>query len=214
MIFEGKKNKVVEMMENYLAKFLNCLEKFRSSIDTYFKSGISEEFKKSIEDTHIEESLADDIRREIELTIYEKALIPESRGDILGIIESTDKILNKAQSVLYQIYTEFLKIPDFLKEDIKELVEINIDASKKVIEGIETLFSNIRKVKDVVKEIDKKESYSDRKERETILKIFSSQMDIGSKILLKELVIEIGEISDLSEEVGDRLNITAAKRLI
>ena len=39
-------------------------------------------------------------------------------------------------------------------------------------------------------------------------------IDTGEKILLKELIIEIGSISDRSEDTADRLNIMAVKRLI
>ena len=190
------------------------MKNFKKAVETYFEVGISKDFDEIIEKTHIAESLADDIRREIELNLYEKSLIPESRGDILGLLESADKVLNKAQSVLYQIQTESLRIPKFLQEDLSKLVDINIEAFKNVAKAIRTLFENLREIRDITNEIDKRESSSDRLEREIIKKIFSSDIGIGEKILLKELVIETGSISDLSENVGDRLNIIAAKRMI
>ena len=44
--------------------------------------------------------------------------------------------------------------------------------------------------------------------------IFSSDYQLGDKLLLKELVTEIGCISDLSEEVADVLSIIAVKRML
>ncbi|NOZ64217.1 MAG: DUF47 domain-containing protein [Caldiserica bacterium] len=213
-IFFSRKHKLSSMIERYLKKTEECIENFKQALETYFKKGISKEFDEIIEKTHIAESLADDIRREIELSLYEKSLIPESRGDILGILESTDKVLNKAQSVLYQIQTESLRMPEFLKEDFAQLTDINAEAFKDVARAIRILFEDLRGVRDITNEIDKKESSSDRLEREMIKKIFSSPIEIGEKILLKELVIETGNISDLSENVGDRLSIVAAKRMI
>jgi len=212
-ILFGKKNKVYEMIEKYLATVLESIEFFGKTIAIYFEKGLAREFKEMIESTHLSESLADDIRRDMELALYEKSLIPESRGDILGLIEATDKVLNKAQSVLYQIETESLHIPDELKDDFIRLVNTNISAYESAIEGFKTLFDNIDNVRDKVKEVDKKESSSDRMERDFIRKIFSSNYDIGQKILLKELVIEVGSISDRSEDVTDRLSIVAAKRM-
>ena len=148
------------------------------------------------------------------MTLYEKALIPESRGDILGLLESTDKVLNKAQSVLYQIQSELLQLPEFLKEDFRKLVDINIGAFKDVTRAIRALFRDLREVRDITNEIDKRESASDHLERELIKKIFISELSVGEKILLKELVLETGNISDLSQAVGDRLNIITAKRMI
>jgi len=213
-ILSGRKHKIAQMIERYLVKIEECIESFRKALLKYFEKGISREFDELIEKTHIVESLADDMRREIEITLYEKSMIPESRGDILGLLENTDKVLNKAQSVLYQIQTQFLQMPEFLKDDFKKLMDINIEAFKGVGKAIRKLFEDLKVVRDITNEIDKCESSSDRLEREIIKRIFQSNIDIGEKILLKEVVIETGNISDLSQTVGDRLNIITAKRLI
>jgi len=212
--FGGKKNRVHERTGSYLDKMKETIEMFRKTMEKYFESGLSQEFREMIESAHLSESMADDIRREIELEMYQKSLIPESRGDILGLIEATDSVLNKAQSVLYQIETESLKIPGELKEDFLNLINNNIAAFEGAIEGFRTLFTSLNDVMDKVKEVDKRESASDRTEREMIRRVFSSGYDIGQKILLKDLIIEIGNISDMSEEVTDRLNIVAAKRMV
>lgn len=214
IFFGGKKNRVQERTESYLDKMKETLEMFRKTMENYFEKGLSREFKEMIENTHLSESMADDIRREIELEMYQKSLIPESRGDILGLIEATDAVLNKAQSVLYQIETESLNIPGELKEDFLNLINNNIASFEGAIEGFRMLFTSLKGVREKVKEVDKRESASDRMERDIIRKVFSSSYDIGQKILLKDIVIEIGNISDMSEEVTDRLNIVAAKRMV
>ncbi|HNS33346.1 MAG TPA: DUF47 family protein [bacterium] len=212
--FNIKKNGVYTMIEKYLSQMEESIHLFDNAVDFYFKNGIVEKFQEQIAETHLSESKADDIRREIELSFYEKSLIPESRADILGLIESTDRVFNKAQSVLYQIETQKLNIPHELQNDFAELIKINISAYRSSIEGFKTLFVNIKKVREFVKEVDMQESSSDRKERDLIRKIFASGYETGQKILLKELIIEIGQISDLSEEVTDSLNIIAVKRMI
>lgn len=202
------------MVERYLDKMLETSELFKKTVEKYFETCLSREFKEMIETTHLSESMADDIRREIELEMYEKSLIPESRGDILGLLESTDEVMNKAQSVLYQIETENLEIPKELYEDFLKLIHNNISAFEVAIDGFRTLFHNLKEVREKVQEVDKRESSSDRMERELIRKIFAGSYETGKKILLKDLVIEIGNISDISEEVTDRLNIVAAKRMV
>lgn len=213
-IFFSRKNRVYEMVEKYIDQIFETANLFKKTMEKYFESGISTEFKEMIENTHISESMADDIRRAIELEMYEKSLIPESRGDILGLLEATDEVMNKAQSVLYQIETENLEIPSELKEDFLKLIHNNVSAFEVALEGFKVLFHNLKDVREKVQEVDKRESSSDKMERELIRKIFGSNYDTGTKILLKDLVIEIGNISDMSEEVTDRLNIVAAKRMV
>lgn len=213
-LFSKKRDKLYRMVERYFLKIEEFIGNFKKTMDVYFERGLSREFDQCIEKTHISESCADDIRREIEFKLYEKSLIPESRGDILGLLENADRIPDKAQSVLYQIQTQFLKIPGALKEDFIKLIDINLDAFKDVLKTIRGLFENIKEVREIVGEIDKKESLSDRLEREIIRRIFSSEVGTAERILLKELVIEIGNISDLSQNVGDRINIIAIKKLV
>jgi uncharacterized protein Yka (UPF0111/DUF47 family) len=79
--------------------------------------------------------------------------------------------------------------------------------------AIRDFFQNC-KIFDEIQEIDIKESKSDRIERELIDTIFSSPLDKADKILLKEIVSGIGEISDQSQVVADRLTIAVVKRRI
>lgn len=212
--FTKKKNKIHRMVERYLLKIDESINLFNETVEIYFRQGFSEKFREMIQSTHLEESTADDIRREIEVSFYEKSLIPESRADIMELLESTDRVLNKAQSVLYQIETQGMQIPAVMKEDFLRLIRNNISAYRSAIEGFNALFTDIKRVREMVEEVDRKESSSDRQERDLIRKIFASGCDKFEKILLKELVIEIGRISDLSEEVTDILNIVAVKRMI
>ena len=213
-LFFSKKNKFLEMIEGYLKKVTECMELAKKALLLYIDKGYCEKFDELVTKTHMAESCSDDLRREIEILLYEKALMPESRGDILGMLETVDKIPNKAESVTFQMQTEVLRIPDEFKPELRKIININFDIFADVKRAIRAIFNDIGEVRRITNEIDKKESGSDSMERDLIKKLFSSNINIGEKILLKELIIEIGSISDRAENVADRLNIMAVKRLI
>jgi len=213
-LFFSKKNKFLEMIEGYLRKVTECMELAKKALLLYIDKGYCEKFDELVTKTHMAESCSDDLRREIEILLYEKALMPESRGDILGMLETVDKIPNKAESVTFQMQTEVLRIPDEFKPELRKIININFDIFADVKRAIRAVFNDIGEVRRITNEIDKKESGSDSMERDLIKKLFSSNINIGEKILLKELIIEIGSISDRAENVADRLNIMAVKRLI
>jgi len=213
-LFFSKTNKLLEMLDGYLEKVTECMEQARKTLFLYIDKGSCEEFDELVTKTHMAESCSDDLRREIEISLYEKALIPESRGDILGLLETVDKIPNKAESVAFQIQTEAIRIPDEFKSELKKIINVNFDVFKDIKLAINAIFKDIGKVRYITNEIDKKESGSDSMERDLIKKLFSSNIDVEEKILLKELIIEIGSISDRAENAADRLNIMAVKRLI
>ena len=114
-LFSPKSPKFYGMIDDYLVKVSECMEIFQKALLVYLEQGDCLLFQQLVEQIDEAESKADHLRRDMELTLYEKALIPESRGDLLGILESVDKIPNKAESVVFQLDTEGLQIPDIFK---------------------------------------------------------------------------------------------------
>ena len=92
------------------------------------------------------------------------------------------------------------------------LIDINLKSIDESINLVTTLFQAPKNVGAIVESLDKIESESDRKEREMIKKLFDAkEVETCEKILLKELILEIGSISDFGEMIGDMVNIINIK---
>ena len=85
-----KEQQVQELISRYLDNLRAAQEHFEKAMDCYFDFGLGENCDFLIEQTHKFESRADDLRNEIIEMMYSKVLIPESRGDILRLLESID----------------------------------------------------------------------------------------------------------------------------
>jgi len=72
-------------------------------MNTYLKGGISGDFHFLIEQTHKVESRADDLRDATNELMYSRALIPESREDIMALLEKVDEISDQADRVSKRI---------------------------------------------------------------------------------------------------------------
>ncbi len=212
MILWKKEKEIEQAVEEYLAETESCLASFDKAFEVYFAESLSEKFEQLVEQTAKHESQSDDKRREIEVTMYGKALMPESRGDILGMLESIDLVPNKAESVLYQIWRQNMTLPAEYVEEVKKLVRVNRESLVLLCQAARMLFTDIGAVVPIVDQVSAKEGESDDVERALIKAIFDSSIDKADKILLKELVLEIGAISDRAENAGDRLRIIAIKR--
>jgi uncharacterized protein Yka (UPF0111/DUF47 family) len=94
-------------------------------------------------------------------------------------------------------------------------VDINLQSYYLCRRAVDALLSNPKITLHATKEVDEKESESDRAEREILCRIFdSADLDTGQKLLLKDLNLLIGSISDRAEAVADRIAIVAIKRQI
>jgi uncharacterized protein len=213
--FFWKKSKSIEkMIEEYMDALEACMHTFKKSIKYYMKNGHNDEFDKLKRLTHKHESLADDIRREIEMKLYGKALLPESRGDVLGMLESLDKIASVAEDAVALLCIEQPKIPDFIISYFPKLVELNMEAFILICKGVDAIASNPREVLYIDKEIDMKESESDTLEDKMLRKIFSSDIELAEKQQLRRLIGTIGSVSDCCQNSIDRIGLIAIKRRI
>jgi len=215
MVFFWRKQESVEkMLQSYFTRADECFVALERALAVLFEKGQGEDFERAVGAIHEVESSADDLRREIEYTLYGKELLPESRGDLLGLLESFDELPNMAETVGFVLRSQRVVLPSGMLDDFKHLVDINLHAYNLVRKAVDALFDNPRIVLTCTKDVDHKESESDRAERELIYKIFDGDFDAGTKMMFKEIVLLIGDISDRAEKVADRISIIAIKRQI
>jgi predicted phosphate transport protein (TIGR00153 family) len=209
-----KEQQVEQLIYQYLDSLKMAEDNFLKAMNVYFQKGFCDEFDFLIEQTHKVESKADDTRYEIETMMYAKALIPESRGDVLGLLEAVDQIPGLFELILYMIQTQRLRTPDFLVLDIKELIRVSLECCDLLIKEVEALFKKSGDIRSLVSNIDNNESQCDHIERRIITRIFDSDLDPFQKLQLKEMVIQLGEISDQADRVSRRVHIISTKRRV
>ena len=110
------------MLENQIDEFLDALSRggvvFQLGVRDYL-GGNWENFQERLEAIGKLENIADDIRRKVENQLYTHSLIPEHRGDVLGLLETMDDVIDTAKSALVQFSTEK---PEILPELKKEYI--------------------------------------------------------------------------------------------
>ncbi len=209
-----KEQKVQELIFTYLDNLKMTQDHFEKAMDCLFDFGLGENYDFLITQTHKFESRADDTRYEIIEMMYSKVLIPESRGDILKLLESIDVIPNHFETLLFMIQGQKLRVPDFITPDLRQLIKVSLECCDLVIKQVEALFKKTEDIKALVFTIDSHESRCDHIEREIVRKIFDSELDPFQKLQLKELVIHMGEISDQADRVSRSIYIFSIKRRV
>jgi predicted phosphate transport protein (TIGR00153 family) len=215
MLFFGRKQRAVEsLIERYLDRVDECIGSFAACLESMLGGDPFEVVVEKARATHQAESRADDTRREICILLYGKALFPESRGDILGLLESTDKLANAADAVVRKIRHQHLSVPTQWAGDVRELVARSCTCSRELVKAVRMLFQDYHSAMHLADRVGELESRADDSEFALIEKIFCSDLTTGEKILLRDLVSNISDIADRAENAGDRVRIVAIKRKI
>lgn len=212
MVFGGRQKKVEEQIRRYCETVLKCVEAFQRAVHKHSRQPDPDDIGRSFQEVHKAESLADDIRRDVEVLMYSKALFPESRGDILGLLETMDRVPNHAEACVQRIYVEHIAVPEPYGEDIRKLADVCVRCVKAMVDSVQKVFSDYTGATVAVGKIDELETEADHIESALIERMFTSDMEGVQKLLLRDLVRHIAGICDRAENVGDRIRIIVAKR--
>ena len=215
LTFLFKKERQLETLIYQYLENLSLIQKhFTKAMNICLKEGVSDDFSFCMDRTHKFESRADDIRDETNELMYSRALIPESREDIMALLERVDEIPRSFEQILNMIRTQRLSFPEFLVLDIQELLRISMESCDMMAKQIDVLIKKKEGIRALMSTIDQNESHCDHIERRIITKLFDSDLEPFLKLQLKEMVIVMGEISDQTDRVSKRINIMTMKRRV
>ena len=207
-----RKTKELEMQ---IDEYLDCVVSgsliFREGVKYYLRSEIQpfEERMKRLDEI---EGKADALRRSIETRLYLETLIPEFRGDVLGLLEHSDKVLNLTAETLIQFSVELPDIVEDYKQMFIDLSEASMSAVESMVMAVRAYFREVEKVRDCIAKVMFYEKESDKIGDRMKRLIFRSDLKLSHKIHLRYFSYHIELIADEAEDVCDRLAIASIKR--
>jgi hypothetical protein len=205
-------------LENEIDEFLDKLSQsamlFRRAVQIYLSDGCTQEFDEKLNQVNALESSADHLRRSIETQLYAQTLIPESRGDVLGLLENLDAVLNLCEGGLWAFSIETPEIPEEFHADFDVLTEQVVHAVESVVLASRAFFRNIEAVSDHMHKVMFYEKEADKVSTKLKRAIFATDLPLSHKAHLRNFVEHIDNLADRSEDVADRLAIYTIKRTV
>lgn len=200
-------------IQHYLDNVTNSGILFQEGIDDYLNGDMTQ-FANKLADIRQNEEAADELRREIRYRLYRKMLIPESRGDVLGLLETTDNVIDATKKVLGHFDVEKPNIREFLRPIFAKLAKASADALDNVVRADRAFFTNKENVEDYIHKVHFYEHEADQLEEQAKKAIFESTEipELAEKLQLRDFVELIASLSDESEDVAERLSVYAIKR--
>ena len=154
------------------------------------------------------------MRRRIESHLYTHSLIPEHRGDVLGLLENMDNVIDIAKGSLNYFSVE---TPDIHMDLIKDFVELSDKAAlaaESIVLAARAFFRDVNAVKDHLHKVYFYEKEADKIADRLKRHIFKLKMDLSNKMHLTHFVQHVDFLADRAEEVADRLSIYTIKRSV
>jgi predicted phosphate transport protein (TIGR00153 family) len=210
----GRTRALEREIDEFLDHLSQCALMFKLAVRIYLIEGGNGEFEQKKQQVVDLESRADRLRRGIEVQLYSHTLIPESRGDVLGLLENLDSIVNTFEGTLWNFSIETPDIPDSLRVDFQELTEMAVMAVESLVLATRAFFRDIATVGDHMHKVMFYEKEADKVSTKLKRAIFAQDMELSKKAHLRHFAEQIDNVADRAEDVADRLAIYTIKRKI
>jgi hypothetical protein len=210
----GREKQIQAKLDQYFDALRQIGCRQREALNGYLDQD-EQSFTELLEAINALESRLDGIRRDIETEIYGRRLLPDTRDDVLGLLEGIDKIPNRIQSVTRNLQLQNVDIPSLLKGDLRQLSDQIVEAIQILIKICYAFLSKPAEVRGLVSQLSRLEHEADLVEERAIAVVFDApDLELAHKIQLQGLIDRIGSMCDLAEDVGDRLVVASLKRVL
>jgi predicted phosphate transport protein (TIGR00153 family) len=207
----------VRPLEKHMEIAYRCAKKLRPLFDAV----VAKDWDTALAvraDIEALENEADDAKKDIRLHMPKSLFMPVPREDLLELVLVQDKIANRTRDVSGVIVGRRMQIPPAIADKFVEFVSRNVDAAKqarKSVRELDELFTagfkgaEVSLVEDMIEKLDQIETHTD--EQQTILRTalfeIEKTLDPIDAMFLYEVIQLTGEIADMAERVGRRLEL-------
>lgn len=166
---------------------------------------------------------ADALKRQLRLDLPGGLFMPVDRADVLELLTQQDKIANRAKDIAGRVLGRQLKVPEPLQANFSSYVQRCLDAADKAADAVlelddllETGFRGreVKLVEKMIEQLDLIEDDTDAMQIELRANLLKIENDLNpvDVMFLYQIIEWVGDLADLSERVGSRLEIMLARK--
>ena len=169
-----------------------------------------------------QEKQADKMKRDLRNELPGGIFMPVQRTDVLELVSTQDKIANKAKDIAGRVFGRELAIPAAIADDFNSYLNRCLDAIKQSVKAIneldellETGFRGreVDLVEEMIVKLASIEDDTDHMQIKLRRDLMAVEADLNpvDVMFLYQIIEWVGDLADLAERVGARLEIMLAR---
>jgi len=211
----------VRPLQKHMGIVTDCV----SQLTPYFEAVLQQDWSqaKSIyKSIRKQEREADKVKKELRMNLPKGMMLPVSRRDLLELLTMQDNVANKAKDIAGLILGRKMQFPEVIRERLLEFVARCINTCEQanttvneLDELVETGFkgSELQLVEAMIEKLDEIESETDKFQISIRSSLYKIEKDLQpvDVIFLYSIIESVGEVADISQRVGSRLQLLLAR---
>lgn len=205
---------LINDIDEYLDKVAEAAMVLEKTILHHIEESQEDFLEKRLQQILAIEARGDELRRSIATEMYSQMLMPDTRGDVLNLLDELDNVLDDSTHLVAAIAIERpeLDIPEEFRRMFSELTKEVVKAAEYMVQAARAYFKAPHAVRDHVHKISFHETESTNITVRLGKEIYNSDLSLERKRLLVDLAVRIRELASHADDVGDRMAIFAVKR--
>jgi len=211
----------VRPLQKHMTKVFKCINELPAFVKATYNNDWDEAAKLRSKIADLE-SDADKLKKQLRMHLPKGVMLPVDRRDLLEVLTMQDKIANRAQDIAGLMVGRHMVIPASMQATFTEFMQRSVEAAamaRKAVnemdELVETGFrgKEVTLVESILNDLDDIESDSDRLQREIRSQLFEieKELDPVDVMFLYKVIDGTGDLADLAERVGSRLQLLLAR---
>lgn len=212
----------IKPLEKHIQIVVKCSKQLIPFFEACVENNWSEAAKIRRKLSKLEQD-ADALKRQLRLELPGGLFMPVDRADLLELLTQQDKIANKAKDIAGRVLGRKLQVPASLQGEFAAYLARCIDATEKAAEAInelddllETGFRGreVELVEKMISQLDSIEDDTDSLQISLRKNLLAIEKDLNpvDVMFLYQIVDWVGDLADLAERVGARLEILLARK--
>ena len=210
------------LLQRHMEQVAKCITKMGESLEAVEQQEWDQVETLAEEASRLEHE-ADQIKDEIRGRLLRRFFMPVDRAQLLEILSIQDNLADTAEDVSILLTIRQLKAPSDMVERFRKFRELNVVAfelARGIIGELDELMESgfggaeAEKIRNLVRDVAYTEHQVDVLQRQLLKEVFSDERNLSAADMNMwlQLIKELAHLSNLSENLADRVQMTLSMK--
>lgn len=207
-------NQLIREIDEFIDKVSEAQMVVERTLLHYFEVGPDEELDQKIGQIAKIEERADELRRNVANMMFSEMLMPDTRGDVLTLLDEVDTTLDDCVHIIVELAIERPKPVEKFSDGYEALINEVGQAVQDMLRAARSYFKDPNTIQDHVHKVAFHSKEATRIALRTGREIFDSDLSLSRKRQGRDWIANIRRLASHAGDIGDQLAIFAIKRSI
>ena len=215
LIFSNKNPKLSKCFSDHREDVVNCFGKFEEFFKVLFSDNPDPATLQSLKIAvdNCENAADGELRHVVDL--LSDSFLPTTRTHLITVVQTTDDVANLCQEIVRHIMLEKVEMPTAIRADLLEIIAITKTQLSILYNAVDLLindFKTLNNDRKVLDDVRAEESKVDNIQAALHERIFTLDISLAEKVYFRDMMEHICDLSDMIEDISDKIQIMLVER--